>query len=1108
MRARLSSLAFTLAAFAVTPGVFAGEPRGVVVESVPPRSTGANAGLRAGDLLFSWVRRDEAGVVQAEGVLESPFALRSMEIEQASQGPVELHGERGARPMTWLLRPGAGLQVRPALPKDLLSLYEKGRRAIQAKQVEKGTERWQLAAKRAEAAGNPGTAMWLLVRIGRAWEAKSEWARAEAAYGEAVRLARTATDAIPLVHLLRDWSRSKLVSHDWVGAEAKQREALSTLETRAPNALMERAVCLRALGDILDGTAPAEADVARLAALQIVDSSAPESMEAAAVLGGLAQAALLRSDYRRSSELFERGLAIRRKHQVHDAWFAFSLGQQAWIAMRLGSFDTAEWYAQEALRAAKENEEAYAGALLIMGVVKCERGEFAAADALARQAVQLRRKLGIKESANLVGLLGQIAWRQGDPVRAELHSRHALELIEEDQSTAWALGAALDNLGDAVLRLGRLDEAESLFRRGLQVTSGKAPEAEVVLLESLAILERTRGNLLTAGRHLVDALALQVRSTAMASDRVRLLTQLGLVFLGLGQNETAEERLRQALELARKLMPGSYLEARALNALGRAQLAMGRRSDGGDTLCRAAEALGQQGERVGRGQESRSTFAAEYADYPRECSAARVATGQLEEALRVLEQSRASVLLSMLAEKHLAFSVDLPPETVAERSRIDSEYDRAQAELGALKAERIGTEGDRLQAHLQELRDRRADLAARVRNSSSRLASLQYPEPLDLYGVRGALDPGTLFVAYSTGAKETLLFAVEPIGSDGPGFSVHSLPIERAALAGKIEELRSAISRASARGTSGPPPAARELYRTLLGPVDAAIGRHQRLLISPDGPLHVLPFAALWGGSPEGYLVERVPIHVVASATVYAELKKSRRPTAPSDFRVVAFGDPEYPRLPKAEADELRNHELRAAVVRGDVFPPLPTTRAEVRSIAALFPGRATTYVGNRATEEKVKAIGKDARYLHFACHGVLNERFPLDSALALSLRKDPRPGEDNGLLQAWEVFDSVRLDAELVTLSACQSGLGKEMGGEGLLGLTRAFQYAGARSVLASLWSVSDDSTAELMKRFYGHLKDGSTKDEALRAAQREMIQAGAEPFHWAAFQLSGDWK
>jgi CHAT domain-containing protein len=113
-------------------------------------------------------------------------------------------------------------------------------------------------------------------------------------------------------------------------------------------------------------------------------------------------------------------------------------------------------------------------------------------------------------------------------------------------------------------------------------------------------------------------------------------------------------------------------------------------------------------------------------------------------------------------------------------------------------------------------------------------------------------------------------------------------------------------------------------------------------------------------------------------------------------------------------------------------------------------------------------------------------------------------------LLQAWEVLESVRLDADLVTLSACDTGLGKEMGGEGVIGLTRAFQYAGARSVLASLWSVSDVSTADLMRRFYSHLRAGRSKDEALRRAQVELIHSSAfsHPYSWAAFQLVGDWQ
>ena len=194
---------------------------------------------------------------------------------------------------------------------------------------------------------------------------------------------------------------------------------------------------------------------------------------------------------------------------------------------------------------------------------------------------------------------------------------------------------------------------------------------------------------------------------------------------------------------------------------------------------------------------------------------------------------------------------------------------------------------------------------------------------------------------------------------------------------------------------------------------------------------------------------------------------------------------------------------------RAQSLAPLPATRVEVASLSRLFEGSATTYLGADATESRAKAI-KSARYLHFATHGLLDPRAPLNSALALSLPAQRRDGEENGLLQAWEIFEQVRLDTDLVTLSACETALGAELAGEGLIGLTRAFHYAGARSVLASLWRVADDSTADLMVRFYGHLKAGLSKDEALRRAQRDTIAQPrtSAPFHWAAFILSGDWR
>lgn len=223
----------------------------------------------------------------------------------------------------------------------------------------------------------------------------------------------------------------------------------------------------------------------------------------------------------------------------------------------------------------------------------------------------------------------------------------------------------------------------------------------------------------------------------------------------------------------------------------------------------------------------------------------------------------------------------------------------------------------------------------------------------------------------------------------------------------------------------------------------------------------------------------------------------------PSPPRIAAFGDPVHPQgaQPGAEVPLYDG-------VRGRALVPLPGTRREVNEISHSFTGHVSLFLGPKATEANAKALPRGTRYIHFTCHALLNARRPLDSALALTVVNPPSAEGGNGLPQAWEIFEDIRVDAELVTLSACESGLGKDVGGEGLVGLTRAFQYAGARSVLASLRNVADDSTADLMAVFYRKLKEGKPKDQALQDAQVFMIRHGRAPFHWAAFQLTGDWR
>lgn len=454
----------------------------------------------------------------------------------------------------------------------------------------------------------------------------------------------------------------------------------------------------------------------------------------------------------------------------------------------------------------------------------------------------------------------------------------------------------------------------------------------------------------------------------------------------------------------------------------------------------------------------------------------------------------------MLAERDLDFAKDAPKELLQEQKRTDFEYDKIQGQLAEISAEKEPRRAEELLAQLTELRERQREIGEKIKKASSRLAALQYPEPLGLEGTRRVLHPSTLFLSYCTAGKTTYLFAL--LGSE---FEVFTLPVGRDDLTKRIRQYRALLAHPSTPesqlATSG-----QRLYEILLKPAEGLVRKSKRLLICPDGPLHVLPFAAL-RMDKKSHLIEKRPLSYTLSATLLKETLETERPEKHYPFEVAAFGDPVYPSRERGQGGGWE----RPSDTRFPELAPLPATREEVQGIAALYGKKAKVFLGSAATEEAACALGEDYRYVHFACHGLLDERFPLNSGLVLSMPDSLTEGRENGILQAWEVFERLRISAGLVTLSACQTGLGQEMGGEGLIGLTRAFQYAGARSVLSSLWSVSDRSTAELMRRFYGQLQEGKTPSEALRQAQVDLLRgkAGASfthPFYWAGFALNGD--
>jgi CHAT domain-containing protein len=303
---------------------------------------------------------------------------------------------------------------------------------------------------------------------------------------------------------------------------------------------------------------------------------------------------------------------------------------------------------------------------------------------------------------------------------------------------------------------------------------------------------------------------------------------------------------------------------------------------------------------------------------------------------------------------------------------------------------------------------------------------------------------------------------------------------------------------------------ARELYSVLLEPVTKDI-KARHLIVVPDGKLHLLPFDALIDRRGD-YVLARTVVTYSPSATVL-HLLRTQPENRATDVPLLAVGD-----VPYQEGGNLvASSGSRAKTVavgttrglydlKGERLPPLAGTAEEVRSIADIAGPKAIVLMGLKATEAALRSQPLERiKVLHIAVHGISSSTSPERAALVLARgTKD----ENDGLLQAREISD-MHLSADLVTLSACDTGAGRLVGQEGIVNLVRAFLFAGAKSVVASLWAADDVFTTSLMKRFYSNLAKGVDRAVALQKAKLELIEQfgdDAVPYYWAGFTLVGD--
>ena len=442
------------------------------------------------------------------------------------------------------------------------------------------------------------------------------------------------------------------------------------------------------------------------------------------------------------------------------------------------------------------------------------------------------------------------------------------------------------------------------------------------------------------------------------------------------------------------------------------------------------------------------------------------------------------------------------------------------------------------------------DVEAEIRAKSPRYAALTQPQPLNSEEIqRQTLDDRTLLLEYFLGEERSYLWAVSASSVKSYELSKRA-DIEEAALRVKklitarvTREEGESPERRLARITESEArywPEAARLSRMILGPAMSEL-KGKRLAIVPDGELQDVAFGALpippaSGDSKAPRRDDWLPLIVeheivsLPSVSALAVLRKETAGRRPAAKTVAVLADPvfdkdderikltiadksgkESPLVATAPANSDLTRATEEVIGNGGAISRLPFSRAEAEAILSLAPKagalKALDFNASRATATSAEL--SQYRIVHFATHGLLNRTHPELSGVVLSLVD--RQGEpQDGFLQLHDVYN-LDLPAELVVLSACQTGLGKAVWGEGLVGLTRGFMYAGSKRVVASLWGVQDSATAELMKRFYGAMlgEKQMRPAEALRAAQVEMWKQKRwrSPYYWGGFMLYGEW-
>jgi len=808
-----------------------------------------------------------------------------------------------------------------------------------------------------------------------------------------------------------------------------------------------------------------------------------------------------------------------------------------------------------------------------MGGSSYALADFSTSLEYSRKAYQLSLKLNDDWSQEkYLNLMGLACWKLGQYALALDYFEKALSIaktLDDKNGQSYALG----NLAIIYDELGEYTKGLEKYDQALQIAINIGNKSEKGrLLGNIGVTYHKLKNYDSAKKYYFQAMEIE-KEIGNRFDEATFVGNLGNLYYEIGEFTKADEYLNQALNIAVEIKKVN-IEGDQLVKLGELNylkkdfdksldfyekgLKIGNRIKDPQLIWETSAGLATVYEAQGQLQKSFQyyQFAIDEIDKVRSSlQTEEFKAGFLENKTHVYEnvinlltklhqtnpqkdyvskafyyseKARARAFLDLLAESRSNIKSGIDPKLKRKEREIFKQISGIQTQLrDANLAEKKWEE---LTDELKKAENGHEFLKREIRRTNNKYANLIYPQPFNLAQVQQTLlDKKSALLEFFMGEKNSFVLVVTRENS-----LLHKLPghneIEK-----NVREYLKTISKPVSLSN----PLAKhlslgfQLYSKLFEKLSDALKDKSHLIVIPDGILYHLPFESLicqkaTNRNVVKYLLHDYIISYAPSSSILCYLKNEKRNINKNRKQLLAFGDPYFEKTNviaavRGEEPEKMFDDTSSTIAefvdeeistrglyeqRGFTFKRLPYSGTEVTEISSSFPdAEKVIYLGERASEEAVKKENlSNYKYIHFATHGIIDQKIASRSGIVLTLDENP---DEDGFLQMNEILN-LKLDADLVTLSACQTGLGRLRKGEGIVGLTRAFMYAGTPSVVVSLWNINDRSTANFMKDFYSFLKEGSRTAESLRLSKLEMLKSRRKlyqhPFYWAPFVLIGD--